>query len=68
MDSSCHKLPQAHKGVGGDGVGVVVVRGRGVFIGPVLEEHEPSSGLKCQVGLSHEVWRGNIGAWGGESV
>jgi len=44
MDSPCHKLPQAHKGMGGEGGGVVVVRGCGVFIGPVLEEHEPSSG------------------------
>ena len=44
MDSSCHKLPQAHKGMGGEGGGVVVVAGCGVFFGPVLEEHEPSSG------------------------
>ena len=68
MDSSCHKLPQAHKGVGGEGGGVVVVRGRGVFIGPVLEEHESGSGPKRPVGLSHEVWGGNICAWRGEGV
>ena len=44
MDSSCHKLPQAHEGVGGEGGGVVVVGRCGVFFGPILEEHEPSSG------------------------
>ena len=36
VDSPCHKLSQAHKGVGGEGGGVVVVRGCGVVFDPVL--------------------------------
>ena len=44
VDSSCHKLSQAHEGVGGECGGVFVVRGCWVFFGPVLEKHVPSSG------------------------
>ena len=44
VDSPCHKFSQAHEGMGGEGGGVVVVRGRGVFLGPVLVEHVPSPG------------------------
>jgi len=68
MDSSCHKLPQPHEGMGGEGGGVVVVRRCGVFFGPILEEPKPSSGSSGQVGFLQEVWRGNVRARGGGSV
>ena len=44
VDSPRHELSQAHEGVGGEGGGVVVVRGCGVIFDPVLEKHVPSSG------------------------
>ena len=44
MDSSCHKLPQAHEGVGGEGGGVVGVWRSGVFFRSILEKHVPSPG------------------------
>jgi len=44
VDPPCHKLSQAHKGVGGECGAVFVVRGCWVFFGPVLEKHVPSSG------------------------
>jgi len=65
VDPSCHKLPQSHKGVRGEGGGVFVVRGRGVVGSPVLDEHVPSAGPEGQVGLSHEVrWRNVRFEWG----
>ena len=44
VDPSRYEFPQAHERVGVEGRGVVIVRRCGVFFGPVLEEHEPSSG------------------------
>jgi len=68
VDPSRHELTQAHEGVGGEGRGVLVVGRSGVFFGPVLEEHVPSSGSQRLVGLSHEVRRGDVCPWWGEGV
>jgi len=43
---------------------VLVVRGRGVVGGPVLEEHVPGAGSKGPVGSSDEFGRGNVRSWG----
>jgi len=44
VDPPHHKLPWTHEQVGSEGGEVVVVRGCGVFGGPVLEEHVSGSG------------------------
>ena len=60
MDSPCHKLPQRHEGVWGEGGGVFVVRGWQVISGPVLEEHVPGAGPEGLVGSSHGSGGGNV--------
>ena len=68
VDPSPHKFPQAHEGVGGVGGRVIVIQRPGVFFGPVLEEHVPSPGSQRLVGLSHEIWRGDVRLRWGEGV
>jgi len=66
MDSTRHKFTQPHKAVWGQGRGVFVVRGCRIVGDPVLDEHVPSAGPEGLVGLSHEVWRGDLSSrWGG---
>jgi len=49
--------------------GVLVVWGRRVVGGPVLEEHVPSAGSEGPVCSSHEFWWGNFHpGWGGGRV
>jgi len=60
MDSPCQELLQPHDRVWGEGGGVFVVRGCGVFGSPVLEEHVPGAGLEGLVGPSHEFRGGNV--------
>jgi len=50
VDPPRHKLSQAHEGVGAEGGGIFVVRRRGVFFGPFLEEHAPSNQIPCPEG------------------
>ena len=63
VDSPCQKLPQPHKGVWGEGGGVLAVIGSGCIGGPVLEEHAPSAGPLGPVGSFHEFGGGNFGSW-----
>jgi len=66
MDSSHHKLTQPHKEVRGKGGGIFVVRGRRIVGAPILDKHVPSPGPEGLVGLSHEVWWGDVrSGWGG---
>ena len=58
VDYPCHKVPQAHEGVRGDGREVLVVWRSGRVGGPVLEKHVPSPVPKSPVGLSHEFGGG----------
>ena len=44
VDCPCHELPQAHKGVWGEGGEILVLRGCEGVDGPVLEEHIRSAG------------------------
>jgi len=60
MDSTRHELTQPHKGVWGEGGGVLVIRGCRVVSDPVLDEHVLSAGSEGLVSLSHEVWWGDI--------
>jgi len=67
VDSSCHKFPQTHERVWGEGGEVFIVRGCRGISGPLLEEHVPRAGSKGLVGLSNEFRGGNVcsGWWGG---
>ena len=64
-DFPCHKPPQAHHGVRGEGGGVLVVWGSGRVGAPVSQRHVPSPVPKGPVGFSHEFGRGNFVPGGG---
>jgi len=68
MDPSCHKLPEPHKGVRGEGRGVLIVRGCRVFGDPILEEQVFCAGPKGLVGSLHEFWWGNVRPGWGEGM
>jgi len=63
MDSSCHKLPQAHEGVRGKGGGILVVWGSGCIGCPVLEKHVHNAVPGGPVSFSHEFEGGDLCSW-----